>query len=140
MGVDRPEPASGQTTLPPLEERPPLPFRVALVDQLDGAAAHASQRLNLAVVAKAPLPRMLTFAEERGWRHLQLVSSANKTCNRDYHGETEDGSQVPMLDAFHRDVKPSAASGAWSLPTGRATLDRIIAASARLSRSGSLFT
>jgi predicted dithiol-disulfide oxidoreductase (DUF899 family) len=47
--------------LPPLEERP-CPSCLALVDQLDGAAAHASQRLNFAVVAKAPLPRMLTFA------------------------------------------------------------------------------
>jgi len=26
---------------------------------------------------------MLTFAEERGWRHLQLLSSANNTYNRD---------------------------------------------------------
>jgi predicted dithiol-disulfide oxidoreductase (DUF899 family) len=66
--------------LPP-EDRP-CPSCVALLDQLDGATAHASQRLNLAVVAKAPLRRMLTFAEERGWRHLQLLSSANNTYNR----------------------------------------------------------
>jgi hypothetical protein len=26
---------------------------------------------------------LLTFAEERGWRHLQLLSSANNTYNRD---------------------------------------------------------
>jgi predicted dithiol-disulfide oxidoreductase (DUF899 family) len=99
---DRPGPASGKTALLPLEEGP-CPSCVALLDQLDGAAEHASQRLNFAVVAKAPLPRVLTFAEERGWRNLRLLSSANTTYNRDYFGETADGSQVPMLNVFHRD-------------------------------------
>jgi predicted dithiol-disulfide oxidoreductase (DUF899 family) len=101
-GGDRPGPASGKTALLPLEEGP-CPSCVALLDQLDGAAEHAGQRLNSAVVAKAPLPRVLTFAEERGWRHLRLLSSANNTYNRDYFGETADGSQVPMLNVFHRD-------------------------------------
>src|SRR5439155_11138299 len=43
---------------------------------------------NFAVVAKTSLPRLLTFAEERGWRRLRLLSSATNTYNRDYHGET----------------------------------------------------
>jgi predicted dithiol-disulfide oxidoreductase (DUF899 family) len=101
-GGDRPGPATGKTALLPLEEGP-CPSCVALLDQLEGAAGHATQRLNFAVVAKAPLPRVLTFAEERGWRHLRLLSSASNTYNRDYHGETADESQVPMLNVFHRD-------------------------------------
>jgi predicted dithiol-disulfide oxidoreductase (DUF899 family) len=101
-GGDRPGPTSGRTALLSLEEGP-CPSCVALLDQLDGAAGHATQRLNFAVVAKAPLPQVLTFAEERGWRHLRLLSSANTTYNRDYFGETADGSQVPMLNVFHRD-------------------------------------
>jgi predicted dithiol-disulfide oxidoreductase (DUF899 family) len=101
-GGDRPGPATGKTALLPLEEGP-CPSCVALLDQLDGAALHATQHINFAVVAKAPLPRVLTFAEERGWRHLQLVSSAHNTYNRDYGGETADGSQIPMLNVFHRD-------------------------------------
>jgi predicted dithiol-disulfide oxidoreductase (DUF899 family) len=100
-GGERPGPASGQTALLPLEEGP-CPSCVALLDQLDGAAEHASQQINFAVVAKALLPRVLTFAEERGWRHLRLLSSAGNTYNRDYLGETADGSQVPMLNVFHR--------------------------------------
>jgi predicted dithiol-disulfide oxidoreductase (DUF899 family) len=101
-GGDRPGPASGQTALLPLEEGP-CPSCVALLDQLDGAAEHASQQINFAVVAKAPLPRLLTFAAERGWRHLRLLSSAANTYNRDYFGESADGSQIPMLNVFHRD-------------------------------------
>jgi predicted dithiol-disulfide oxidoreductase (DUF899 family) len=101
-GDDRPGPDTGQTSLLPLAEGP-CPSCTALLDQLDGAAEHASQRMNLAVVAKSPLPRLLTFAGERGWRRLRLLSSAANTYNRDYHGETADGSQMPMLNVFHRD-------------------------------------
>src|SRR5205085_9872480 len=67
---DRPGPATGQTALLPLEMGP-CPSCVAFLDQLDGAAEHVSQQLNLAVVAKAPLPHILGFAEERGWRRLR---------------------------------------------------------------------
>ena len=81
----------------------PCPSCVAFIDQLDGAAEHASQQLNLVVVAKAPLPRLLAFAEQRGWRRLRLLSSATNDYNRDYHAETTEGAQRPMLTVFHRD-------------------------------------
>jgi predicted dithiol-disulfide oxidoreductase (DUF899 family) len=101
-GDERPGPASGQTALLKLEEGP-CPSCVALLDQLDGAAEHATALVNLAVVAKAPLTRVLTFAEERGWRRLRLLSSAGNTYNRDYLAETDEGAQRPMLNVFHRD-------------------------------------
>src|SRR5256885_11105044 len=74
-GDTSPGPASGQTALLKLEEGPCLSC-TALLDQLDGAAEHASQHLNLVIVAKTPLPRLLTFANERGWRRLRTLSSA----------------------------------------------------------------
>jgi predicted dithiol-disulfide oxidoreductase (DUF899 family) len=101
-GDKRPGPSSGQTALLPLEEGP-CPSCVALLDQLDGAAEHATQHVNLAVVAKAPLARVVTFAEERGWRGLRLLSSAGNAYNRDYLAETAEGAQRPMLNVFHRD-------------------------------------
>src|SRR3954468_14487047 len=70
-GDDRPGPVTGETARLPLEEGP-CPSCVALLDQLEGAGEHGSQHLNLAVVAKAPLPRLVGFAEERGWRQLRL--------------------------------------------------------------------
>jgi predicted dithiol-disulfide oxidoreductase (DUF899 family) len=94
-GDDRPGPL-------PLAEGP-CPSCVALLDQLDGAAEHAAPLVNLAVVAKAPLPRVLAFAEERGWRRLRLLSSGGNTYNRDYFAETAEGHQRPMLNVFHRD-------------------------------------
>ena len=101
-GDDRPGPGSGQTALLPLAQGP-CPSCTAFLDQLDGAAGHASQQINLAVAAKAPIERILTFAAERGWRHLRLLSSAGTTYNRDYLAETPDGEQQPMLNVFHRD-------------------------------------
>jgi predicted dithiol-disulfide oxidoreductase (DUF899 family) len=98
---DSPGPATGATARLPLHEGP-CPSCVALLDQLEGVVEHAGQRMNLAVVAKAPLERIVTFAGERGWRRLRLLSSAANTYNRDYLGETADGRQRPMLNVFHR--------------------------------------
>lgn len=100
-GDDTPGPRDGDTALLPLAEGP-CPSCAAFLDQLDGAAEHASQHINLAVVAKAPLPRVLAFARERGWRRLRLLSSAANTYNADYFAETPDGTQRPMLTVFHR--------------------------------------
>ena len=101
-GDDRPGPASGKSAALPLIEAP-CPSCVALIDQLDAAAIHTEPLVNLAVVAKAPAARLLTFARERGWSHLRFLSSAGNSYNRDYLAETEDGFQRPMLNVFHRD-------------------------------------
>jgi predicted dithiol-disulfide oxidoreductase (DUF899 family) len=91
-GDDRPGPADG-----------PCASCVALLDQLDGAVEHASQHINFAVVAKAPIERVLAFARERGWRRLRLLSSAGTSYNRDYLAESTEGHQRPMLNVFHRE-------------------------------------
>jgi predicted dithiol-disulfide oxidoreductase (DUF899 family) len=109
-GDTSPGPAIGKTALLPLAEGP-CPSCTALLDQLDGAAEHARQHVNFAVVAKTTLPRLLTFADERGWRRLRLLSSAAITYNRDYHGETAQGVQRPMLNVFRRD--PDAIRHFW---------------------------
>ncbi|MFL5865731.1 MAG: DUF899 family protein [Thermoleophilaceae bacterium] len=87
----------------PGERDGPCPSCVALLDQLDGAAEHVAQNLNFAVVAKAPIERVVAFAEERGWRRLRLLSSEGNTFNPDYHGETAEGDQRPLLNVFERD-------------------------------------
>lgn len=80
----------------------PCPMCTAMLDGLNGNAPHIAQRVNLAIVAKLPIERIRTFARERGWRNLRLLSSANNNYNRDYHGETADGAQMPMLNVFVR--------------------------------------
>jgi predicted dithiol-disulfide oxidoreductase (DUF899 family) len=102
-GDDRPGPVREKESAKlPLAEAP-CPSCVSLLDQLDGVVEHASQKMNFAVVAKSPLERVLTWARERGWRRLRLLSSAGNTYNPDYLAETPEGAQRPMLNVFHRD-------------------------------------
>ncbi len=78
------------------------PSCTSILDSLDGAAPHARQRVNLAVVAKSPIERIRRHARDRGWTNLRLLSSAATTYNRDYHAETPDGDQIPALNVFVR--------------------------------------
>jgi predicted dithiol-disulfide oxidoreductase (DUF899 family) len=72
----------------------------SILDGLNGTAPHVMDRVAFVVVAKSPMPRIREFAHERGWTNLRLLSSASNSYNRDYHGELEDGSQMPMLNVF----------------------------------------
>lgn len=80
----------------------PCPSCTSILDSLNGAAPHVMQRVNLAVVAKSPIQRIRDFARTRGWRHLRLLSSAENNYNHDYHGEDENGAQMPNLNVFVR--------------------------------------
>lgn len=83
----------------PSMERP-CPSCTSILDSLDGAARHVTQRANLVVIAKSPMARIRAFARERAWRSLRLLSSAGNTYNRDYHGEDANGAQWPALNVF----------------------------------------
>ena len=101
-GDDRPGPASGETAELPLAAGP-CPSCVGLLDQLDGTAGHAAQRVNLVIAARAPLAQLLAFARERGWTRLRLVSAAGNDYTHAYHGQSAEGHSIPMLNVFHRD-------------------------------------
>ena len=101
-GDSRPGPAEGETAQLPLAETP-CASCTSILDSLDGAARHLGRRLNLAAVAKSDPDRIRNFARERGWRHLRLLSSRSNAYNRDYHAETPDGEQIPVLNVFTRD-------------------------------------
>jgi predicted dithiol-disulfide oxidoreductase (DUF899 family) len=107
----RPGPASGETARLPLAETP-CPSCTSILDSLDGAAPYLANLVNLAVVAKSDPERIRTFARERGWRHLRLLSSRNTTYNRDYHAETVEGEQLPILNVFARD--PEGIRHSWA--------------------------
>jgi predicted dithiol-disulfide oxidoreductase (DUF899 family) len=100
------------------ERERPCPGCTHFLDALDGTARHIGQRLNFAVVAKSPLPRILAFAEERGWQRLRLLSTAGNNYDRDYFGDStalppavrkqqefKDGEEwdMPILNVFRRD-------------------------------------
>jgi len=113
-GDTRPGPERGETARLPLGETP-CPSCTSILDSLDGAARHLGRRINLAVVAKSDPDRVRAFARERGWGHLRLLSSRNNTYNRDYHAETPDGEQRPLLNVFTRDGEEIRHSWATEL-------------------------
>ncbi len=82
------------------QAKQPCPLCTSMLDGLDGNARHITQRINLAVVARSPIKRIVDVASARGWRHLRLLSSANNTFQSDYHAEDADGNQWPMANVF----------------------------------------
>ena len=80
------------------------------LDGLDGMVQHITQRINLAVVAKSPLPRLLALARARGWRALPLLSTHGNSYDHDYFG---DSSGLP--DAVLKQQKFKAGEE-WDMP------------------------
>ena len=80
----------------------PCPSCTSIIDAVDGASRHVVQRVNFAVVAKAPIELFQRHAHNRGWAHALLLSSANNTFNRDYGAEDETGQQWPLAHVFTR--------------------------------------
>lgn len=78
------------------------PMCTAFLDALDGNAVHLTQRINLAVVAKAPVRTIRSYATSRGWTNLRLLSSGGNSYNADYFAESPEGNQLPMLNVFRR--------------------------------------
>lgn len=78
----------------------PCPACTSMVDGLNGISDHLADRINLAIVAKSPIDRIMELAESRGWTRLRFLSSANNSYNSDYGAETDDGRQIPAATIF----------------------------------------
>ena len=74
----------------------------SLLDALNGNAAHVAERINVAVVAKSPIQRIVDHARTRGWDNLRMLSSQNNGYGIDYFAENEKGEQMPMANVFVR--------------------------------------
>lgn len=85
-----------------LDSDAPCPSCTSIIDAVDGAARHVTQRVNFAVVAKAPISKFRDHARRRGWRHTLLLSAAGNTFKRDYHAESPEGQQFPIAQVFVR--------------------------------------
>jgi predicted dithiol-disulfide oxidoreductase (DUF899 family) len=108
---NRPGPREGKSAELP-REAGPCPSCTALLDQMEGAMAHVTPHADFAVVAKAPIQHLTTFAEERGWQKLRLLSCATNNFSKDYHAETPEGDPTPMLTVFQR--KENKTRHFWS--------------------------
>jgi predicted dithiol-disulfide oxidoreductase (DUF899 family) len=95
------------------------PLCTSIIDGIDGAVPHITQRINLAVVTKAPIERFRAHAHARGWRHPRLLSSAGTTFNADYRAEAADDDQFAMATVFSREdgkIHHRWSSELWDVP------------------------
>jgi predicted dithiol-disulfide oxidoreductase (DUF899 family) len=90
----------------------PCPMCTSLLSAWDGEAADIAQRAALAVIARSPIERLITFKRERGWRHLRLYSDLDGAFSRDYHGVSGEGEDIPALNVFTR--RDGAIRHFWS--------------------------
>lgn len=85
----------------PQRERP-CPMCTSLLSSWDGEAQDIMQNVALAVTARSPIERLVTFKNERGWRNLKLYSDMSGEFSRDYHAVSESGGDEPGLHVFTR--------------------------------------
>lgn len=78
----------------------PCPACTSLIDGFNGSAMHITDRVNLAVIAKSPIKRIVEFADSRNWKNIHLLSSENTSYNADYFAETSEGNQIPACNVF----------------------------------------
>jgi len=74
----------------------------SILDGLNGATPHIQNRVNFAVIAKAPIDKVKEWGAGRNWNRLRLLSSGKNTYNSDYHGENEKKEQMPALNVFRK--------------------------------------
>jgi len=80
----------------------PCPMCTHLLDSVNGAASHVSQRAALYVVAKSPIARLVAWARARGWAHVDFLSTADNNYDADYFGDT---SKLPASIRLAWEVK-----------------------------------
>lgn len=104
----------------PKRERP-CPMCTSLLSALDGEMPDILQRVAFAVIARAPIERMVAFKNERGWRHLRLYSSGGNRFNRDYADEDPEEGDKPAFNVFTR--AGGIVRHFWALEMGPETAD-----------------
>jgi predicted dithiol-disulfide oxidoreductase (DUF899 family) len=85
----------------PADEKPCTSCN-SIIDGINGMVFHAEQRVNIAIVAKAPIEKFTQWAELRGWKNVHMLSSLHNSYNKDYFGENDKGDQLPILNVFRK--------------------------------------
>jgi predicted dithiol-disulfide oxidoreductase (DUF899 family) len=90
----------------------PCPSCTSIIDGIDGALPHITQRISFAVAAKPPIEVFRQHGDKRGWRNARLLSAAPSSYSRDYGAEDANGYQWPLATVFVR--RGDAIHHLWS--------------------------
>lgn len=80
------------------------PMCTAWIDCSNGIAHHLAQNVDLAIVAAADPATLRSYARERGWNKLRLLSAGESTFKYDLGSENPDGGQDSTISVFTRDA------------------------------------
>jgi predicted dithiol-disulfide oxidoreductase (DUF899 family) len=103
------------------ERERPCPMCTSLLSAWDGEVPDMQQRVAMAVVARSPIERLLSFKQERGWHHLPLYSDMSGDYSRDYHALGKNGSDDAAFNVFTR--RDGVIRHFWSQEMGGPTAD-----------------
>jgi predicted dithiol-disulfide oxidoreductase (DUF899 family) len=92
------------------EEQEPCGMCALWVDGYEGIAPHIAQKVNFAVIAKAPAPKLAGYAAKRGWKRLTILSSTDNSFNSDMLVEKpnwapEGFDQMAAVSVFKKDAE-----------------------------------
>ena len=90
--------------VPPEQELPfvgPCPSCTSIIDGIDGALPHITQRLAFAVAAKPPIDEFRRYGDRRGWRHARSYGRAEPLQPR-LRRRDRGGYQWPLATVFVR--------------------------------------
>jgi predicted dithiol-disulfide oxidoreductase (DUF899 family) len=76
------------------------------VDGINGTAPHLQQHVNLAIIGKAPIEKLRSYAARRGWDKVRILSSFENDFNADMHLEHPpwfpSAEQMPGMSVFKK--------------------------------------
>jgi predicted dithiol-disulfide oxidoreductase (DUF899 family) len=79
------------------------PMCTAWIDGYNGVAHHISQNVDFAIVAAADPSTLRSYARERGWHKLRLLSAGDSTFKYDLGSEDAAGGQDSTISVFTRE-------------------------------------
>jgi predicted dithiol-disulfide oxidoreductase (DUF899 family) len=79
------------------------PMCTAWIDSWSGVAHHLAQNIDVVIVAAADPATLRSFARERGWDKLRLLSAGDSTFKYDLGSEDAEGNQDSTISVFTRD-------------------------------------
>lgn len=82
----------------------PCPMCSAFLDGLNSQVDHVTQKVSLAVVAQNTPEKLTALKDDMGWNALPLYSALGTSYQSDYLAQSDDGSQLPILNVFQRNA------------------------------------
>ena len=78
----------------------PCAMCAAILDGLESSLPTIKGKCAFAAVISGSVEQANTIYLQKGWKNFPLLSAASSPYNKDYLGELEDGTQIPMMNVF----------------------------------------